>query len=292
MSAFALKLIALFTMIIDHTAAVLSGSAATSQVVLLMRFVGRIAFPLYAFMLVQGLRHTRDWRKYALRLFGLAMLSQIPYAFTINGRVAFPEIPWWQRITDLNILFTLTLGVLLLAFLNTKRFEKVIASWGAAAALTVVAVLFYFSAVYDVAFALGAAAVLTVAARFTPQLCHAAGQITRFALFAFLLFWVLCKTIPMPNGDRIRLSFDYGIFAFALLAALYWAKTPRRSAVIIAVWGAWCYFGAWEAVMFVAVSAVCIAFYNGQKGKNDHRLFYWAYPAHLFLLGGVLALLK
>lgn len=295
MSIFAFKLLALLTMAIDHIAAVFSESVATPLLpdltVELMHAIGRIAFPLYAFMLVEGFRHTRDWRKYALRMFGLGLLSQIPYAFTINGWVAFSEMPLWRRVTDLNILFTLTLGVLLLAFLHSKRFEKAFASWGAIGILAALSVLFYMSTVYDVALALGGAALLTLAARFTPQLRYVAGQATRFALFGFLLLWLLGKSFPFLGGAKIKFSFDYGIFALALFAALYWVKTPRRSAVVITVWGVICYAGALIAVIPVLLTGVLVAYYNGQKGKNDHRLFYWAYPAHLFLLWGLLAIL-
>lgn len=295
MSIFVLKLISLATMIISHIANVFTDAVAapmlSAQVSVLMIAVGCIAFPLYAFMLVEGFRHTRDWRKYALRIFGLALLSQIPYAFTINGWVTFSEMPWWRRLTDLNILFSLALGVLLLAFLSTKRFEKALASWVAVAALAVLAVMFYFSTVYDVAIALGVAAVLTLVSRFAPRLRYIAGQATRLALFGFLLFWFLRKNIRIPNVWLINLSFDYGILALLLFAALYWAKTPRRSAVVIAVWGALCYFGALQLIIPVALAGVLVAFYNGQKGKNDHRLFYWMYPLHLFLLWGALVLL-
>lgn len=292
MSIFVLKLIALVTMIIDHSAAVLYDSVAepvlSSGAVYVMRLIGRIALPLYAFLLVEGFRHTRDWRKYTLRLLGLGLFSQLPYAFTINGWVAFSEMPWWRRVTDLNILFTLTLGVLMLAFLNSKRPEKPLDSWGAPVLLLGLGSLFAVSRVYDVAIALGLAAILLAVSHAAPRLRWAAGQAARFALFAFPLFWLLKRDIPLPGGAG-HLSFDYDIFGLALIAALFWAKTPRRSAVVIAIWGIWCYMD-WVLALFVAASALCVAFYNGQKGKNDRRLFYWAYPAHLFLLWAVLLL--
>lgn len=201
-------------------------------------------------------------------------------------------MPWWRRAADLNILFTLTLGVLLLAFLHTKRLEKAFASWGAAVGLAVLAVLFYCSHINDVALALGIAAALLLVSHCLPRLRRAAGQAARFALFGFLLFWLLRRNIPLPGGGSIHFSFDYGIYALVLFAALYWAKTPWRQAGVIALWGLWCYSGDWAAVFFVLMSALCAVFYNGEKGRDDHRLFYWAYPAHLFLLWGLLALLR
>lgn len=304
MTVFILKLIALLTMVIDHTAAVFSEAVAVQLLpepaVILLRSIGRIAFPLYAFLLAEGFRHTRSWPKYALRLFGLGLLSQIPYAFTINGWVSFSEMPWWRRVTDLNILFSLTLGVLLLAFLDSKRLEKALNTWGAAVGLALLSVLLYLNQLHTAAWALGLSAALALTARFVPKLGWAAGQAARFALFVFVLFWLLRRNIPVPVLGRIHFSFDYGIDGLILFAALYWAKTPRRSGLVIALWGLWCYAGDWatvpiiavSAVLFIAVSAVCVTFYNGEKGRDDHRLFYWAYPAHLLLLWGALALVS
>lgn len=295
MSIFLLKLIALASMVLDHTAAVFSEAVAApllpAPAVGALHILGRAAFPLYAFMLVEGFRHTRDWRKYALRMFGLALLSQIPYAFTLNGWVAFTEMPWWRRVADLNILFTLTLGVLLLAFMGTKRFDRLFASWGAAAALAVFGGLFGLSRLYGVACALLAGAALLAAAHFQPRLQEFAGQAARFALFAFPLFWLLRRNIVLPGGTSIQFSFDYGIYALILFAALYWVKTPRHSAAVLALWGLWISFGYPLDMVAIAAAAAAVWFYNGQRGRDDHRLFYWAYPAHLFLLWGAMALL-
>lgn len=298
MSSFVLKLIALVTMVIDRVGAVFGESVAvplmSAQVIEVMRTIGRASFPIYAFMLVQGFRHTRNWKKYALRLLGLGALSQIPYAFAVNNWVAFYEIEWWQRFTNFNVLFTLALGVLMLAFLNTKRFEKQLASWWSIAALTAISAVFYITKPYNggpVVIALGIAAGLTLAARFIPKLRAISGQATRFALFGFLLFWILQHGIPILGKGWINLQFDYGIYALALFAALYWAKTPLRSAAVIAAWGLWINFGALWQILLVAAAAVCVAFYNGKKGLNDHRLFYWAYPAHLFIIWAVFEIL-
>lgn len=295
MTIFLLKLIALASMVLDHTAAVFSEAVAApllpTPVVEILHILGRAAFPLYAFMLAEGFRHTRDWRKYALRMFGLALLSQIPYAFTLNGWVAFTEMPWWRRVTDLNILFTLSLGVLLLAFMDTKRFDRLFASWAAAAALAVSGGLFCLSTLYPQGVALFLAAALLAASHFQPRLREFAGQAARFVLFAFPLFWLLRRNIGLPGGASIHFSFDYGIYALILFAALYWAKTPRRSAAVLALWGLWISFWYPLDMVVIAAAAAAVWFYNGQRGRDDHRLFYWAYPAHLFLLWGAMALL-
>lgn len=50
-----------------------------------MTYVGRIAFPLFAFELVQGYMHTHDLRRYARRLLVLAVISEIPFDMVAGG---------------------------------------------------------------------------------------------------------------------------------------------------------------------------------------------------------------
>ena len=288
MSVFWLKVFALVSMVIDHTAAVFTEAVPSpmlsGRAVALMGAAGRAAFPLYAFLLVEGFSHTRDWRKYALRLFGLGVFSQLPYAFTLNEWVAYSQMPWWRRVCDLNVLFTLTLGVLLLAFLrHTGRLDRAFGSWWMAGALAALAAAFYASTLQSTALALGVAA-----ARFAPRLRPLAGQAARFVLFAFPFFWLLRRNIPLPGGGTFHFSFDYGFYGLVFFAALYWARTPRLRAAVIVCWGLWLFSEDFAGVLLAAVLVAC---YNGKRGPDDHRLFYWAYPAHLFLLWGARLLL-
>lgn len=96
MSSLVLKIIALTTMIIDHYGAIFRSSQ------ILFRIIGRIAFPIYCFLIVEGYFHTRDVKKYASKLFIFALISEIPFDYAF-----FSRINWSHQ----NIFFTLFIGL-------------------------------------------------------------------------------------------------------------------------------------------------------------------------------------
>ncbi|MCD8395924.1 MAG: conjugal transfer protein TraX [Lachnospiraceae bacterium] len=115
-----LKLIAIITMFIDHTGATVirslsSLSASASNTALrsawirgynLSRDIGRLAFPIFCFLLVEGFVHTRNPRKYAGRLFVFALISEIPFDIALKGSWFYPD--------KQNVYFTLLIGLLVL----------------------------------------------------------------------------------------------------------------------------------------------------------------------------------
>lgn len=112
-----LKLIACVTMLIDHIGAVLVAPTdaiyysnvelytAMAWTNLVMRCIGRIAFPIFCFLLVEGVFHTRNPKKYVLRLAIGMVLSEIPFdlAFFSDG------ISWEHQ----SVMVTLLLGCLM-----------------------------------------------------------------------------------------------------------------------------------------------------------------------------------
>jgi len=103
MSSFAVKLLAMLTMLADHIGAAFE-SELPSSVYLLCRTVGRLAMPLFCFMIAEGLFHTRDARKYLMRLMMFALVSEVPFDRLFMGG--------WLEFSYQNVGFTLLLGFL------------------------------------------------------------------------------------------------------------------------------------------------------------------------------------
>jgi len=118
LSGSVLKLVAMISMLIDHTAVILAAELDFMSVPILtiagrkvtlyyiMRRLGRIAFPIFCFLITEGFCHSRSPKKYALRLLIFALMSEIPFDLMLSGRVFDPS--------NQNVYFTLLWGVLLL----------------------------------------------------------------------------------------------------------------------------------------------------------------------------------
>jgi hypothetical protein len=117
MSSFNLKLIAIITMLIDHIAAVFVPSDTILWLV--MRSIGRLAFPIFVFLIVEGFHHTKDIKKYLIRLGAFAFISEIPFDLAFYGKVL--------EGGHQNVFFTLFLGLLVITLINMveKKFEKI-----------------------------------------------------------------------------------------------------------------------------------------------------------------------
>jgi len=100
-SAFGLKIIALITMIVDHVACIFVKNKMLFQA---MRGVGRLSFPLYAFLIVEGFINTSNRIKYAIRLLVFAVISEVPYDMVFGGA--------FVNMSKSNVFFTLLLGLL------------------------------------------------------------------------------------------------------------------------------------------------------------------------------------
>ena len=113
MSSLLLKIIALLTMIIDHYGAIFHPN------IIIYRIIGRLAFPIYCFLLVEGYTHTSNIKKYTTRLLIFALISEIPFDLAFFGEIGF---------VHQNIFFTLFIGLAAIYLIENKdekyKFDK------------------------------------------------------------------------------------------------------------------------------------------------------------------------
>lgn len=98
LTAAQLRALALILMFIDHAGRTLFPGQ------LWMVCLGRLAFPIFAFQTAEGYRHTRDFRRYCLRLAVFALISEIPFDLMAFGTIFHPG--------HQNVMLTLLLGLI------------------------------------------------------------------------------------------------------------------------------------------------------------------------------------
>lgn len=113
-----LKLLAVFSMLIDHSAYILWSDSVWMCTPLfklagvaispyyLLRQIGRLAFPIFCFLVAEGYLYTRNKIKYGRNLLLFALLSEIPFNLMMGNQVLYPD--------KQNVYFTLFLGLLLM----------------------------------------------------------------------------------------------------------------------------------------------------------------------------------
>lgn len=248
MSAFVLKLIALFSMLLDHTLKVLPAQTFLTDVFgmsldssfWLLRFVtplGRLAFPIFAFFIAEGCRHTHSPRRYVGRLLLFGVISEVPFRLTflymsVSGALSL----WPPRLS--NVFFTLAFGAV---------------------------ACFAYQALKDRGH--GALAVLpALALAFLAEPLHT--DYGAVGVLAIFLAFILPEKLPRLLGLA-------GIFSVLYLLRAPWNGVELR------LFSSPTYLLDWAAAM---LALVLLYFYNGRRGRPLKWTFYIFYPAHLSLL--------
>lgn len=238
MTSFVLKLIAIITMFCDHISYTLYDFSV-------LNYIGRIAFPIFAFQLTQGYIHTSNIKKYTIRLFIFAIISQIPFWLFLKTFL-HPE-----KYT-FNIFFTLLLGLICIIIweyiINKKIKPNQINESKSpllnpcyikkAFAFLVVLLIAYIGEIINVDYGLW-------------------GILTIFSFYLFrenkLAMFISFITLVIIKYGIWCIQFGFNIlFIYLALSTL--------------------------------LSLVFIGSYNGKKGKNLKYAFYAFYPIHLLIL--------
>jgi len=110
MSSFVLKIIAIISMFLDHSSYAIFGHFS------FLNYIGRLAFPIFAFGISEGYCHTKNLKKYFFRLGTFALISQLPYYLFFSN---------FTNKFSLNIFFTLFLGLLSITIYDKIKFKSI-----------------------------------------------------------------------------------------------------------------------------------------------------------------------
>lgn len=106
-SSFGLHIIAMVFMLCDHLWAMLFPSEEW------LTCIGRIAYPIFAFMITEGYTHTNNLRRYIKRIMIWALLSEIPFDLMYGGSIFYPY--------HQNVLWTFLISLLLITLIDKCR---------------------------------------------------------------------------------------------------------------------------------------------------------------------------
>lgn len=270
MSALALRIIACVSMLLDHI-----GYCFGSRYPFLapLRWIGRIAFPLYVFLIVNGFRHTSSRPRYAFRLAIFAVISQIPFALLFHPKA---------MLGTLNVFVTLLIALLTVWATDEMRGHRITKYLCFLPTLAVYAV-YYFGLIrsdYGVKGALLAMTFYLIDLRRFPTTGKKIAALCLTA--AGMIFSIYHETIlhyPIAAGYYVIQHLRGKAYTIAPLAEL----TKRQM--------------TWQMTQLFALFAlVPIFLYNGKKGslpasrggaKTVQLGFYLFYPLHILALYGL-----
>ncbi len=299
LTGFQLKIIALACMICDHIgAALLSPSELWYDGT---RAVGRIAFPIFAFLIAEGCRHTRSRERYLLRLGIFALISEIPFDLAFGTppvQVSF--------LSSTNVFYTFFLAAACVHIYETlRRQRRRVQLMGAAAFGLAGAIVF---GICQFVTSSGKAACVELAAYLAGMLAACvwlsrraeraeAAQPDRLACALSLL-----PALPVLLLAEL-IDCDYGGVGVAIVLGAYLVKKRPAALAVIAAGILYLYKDTiryhmfyWDAVgfhlalhnvipvCFALLSLILLGFYSGKRGRGVKWAFYWAYPAHIAFL--------
>ena len=241
-----LKILAAVIMIIDHT-----GVLIFPQVIA-FRIIGRIGFPIFAYLIAEGAKHTRNKLRHLLVMGGFAAVMQIVYFIATKSR-------------QMNVLITFTLSLLIIYALD--HFKNTIFGEIRSTKNTVIAAILLFCAValafvFDSSFDLD------------------------YGLAGCMMpvFPALFTTPKIPSPPKIFKTFDTKTFRVlavglgALLLALDTMVANQFNGLIqlVALWSV----------------PILLLYSEKRGRINMKYFFYVFYPLHLVVLQGIALLIK
>lgn len=307
-----IKIIAVAAMLIDHVAAALLTRVLISNgmmylgndmdynrqwyadngllyaIMLLMRLIGRIGFPIFCFLLVEGFQKTGSRAKYALRLGLFALISEIPFDLALKGQVL--------EFGYQNVYFTLLLGMLMIwgfemvSKMNPVKWIQIVMT----AAGIVLLPLYLGQKMLTIM-----NSVITAVSLWFPNIVYyiSFGLVVSFLFIIMIVVWLLCRklkgsefawraygyvvllTVTMEVADLLKT--DYAAIGIVTIAVMYLLRENKLLSMTAGCF-ALTIFNVIEFTSFAAL--LPIKKYNGERGLKIKYFFYAFYPVHLLLI--------
>ncbi len=285
MSVFAMKLIAVISMLIDHLGVFLYPRFTGRDVYHVLRILGRTAFPLYAFLIVNGFQKTHSVSRYLTRLIAFAAISQIPFVLLFDANIRSAGGGLHAGLVYPGFLcaaLIVTAGAVWLAAVRPGPgviwpllalvFAVCRAEWNGIHLLGDKLNVFYTHAL-----GLATIAVLDKAQKPEREPVRLLLQVLGLACAFFL----------------IRQHADYGAMGVVLILSLWLTRGSRGLQAAALLF--WCVLEylvpdspqrVWKFAA-AALSVLPVLLYDGRLGPRIKSGFYLVYPLHLAVLGAL-----
>lgn len=263
LSAYQLKLLALFFMTIDHIGAYAFTLPVVSAYVPLLRLLGRIAAPLFLYLLTQSVRYTRSKLRLLLRLYAAAVLT---------GLIT----------TVMNLCFADTLGICAQSNIFFSYFYTV---------LYILLIESLLHALRGKQWLRAVGAVAALASSYLPHLlCTFFYGLPDISLFGRDLF---------DSFLQSPLLVEYSPLFLLLGVLLYFSKTKRRQVAVFFVFCCISFIAGFSTHLvsgmfseflgypqyWMVLAVPFMLLYNGERGAHPKKyLFYLYYPLHRYLI--------
>lgn len=298
-----LKLIAITVMLIDHIAAVVLDNYILSRinsghydyqnvyrVDMTMRLIGRLGFPIFCFLLVEGFTHTHNKWKYARNLAIFALISEIPFNLAIEAKLFASNYQ--------NVFFTLLFGLLALIGIKASMDKE---CWS-----TIMRILSFPSY-----FLTGMVTLYFVSKWLMPYGVRSVDLINDVPMYLIAGIISVIFILVAFRGKSLDEKASLGMALYSACAAIIAAellKTDYSGSGVIVILAMYAfrnqgYFkqGLVGCILLTVMQAIeftsfVILFplkhYNGERGINLKYFFYAFYPVHLTILYLICVLMK
>jgi len=264
-----LKIIAIISMLIDHVGAVLFPE------VLALRIIGRLAFPIFCFLIVEGYFHTKDLKKYITRLGIFAIIAEVPFDLAFHDTIL--------EFTYQNVFFTLAIGLVAVYLYDKRATSSLHLGLGMVATLGILMIKKAYESPIEsslLIYVVVASALILVLSYIFKDKRHRALDIlgvTLCAVFAtvimsdYFFLGIMFIFFMYLFRDDFKRKF---IFIFVLSVTFFLIPFISSGEFVLSQY----------TQSFQVLGLIPIYFYNGKKGASMKYVFYAFYPVHLLII--------